>query len=120
MIKDGLFNRRAYGLPAGAAEGLAGNVVLNYSAHARQEAHADRYGVAELPDGIELESQDVVEVEVFQGAVCKAVVRFPYSDDLDLVLVVVPGIKNYFVKTCWFNRANDNHKSLDRSKYNRL
>ena len=118
-MKDGLYNRGAYGLPAGAAEGLAGSITLEYSAHARQESRADRYGIAELPEGIILEAEDVIEVEVFQSAVCKAVVRFPYDDKLDLVLVVIPKLTNYFVKTCWFNQASDNHKTLRLAPYSR-
>lgn len=118
-FKNGLFNRRAYGLPVGAAEMLAGQIRLSYGLHARIEAHADRYGVAELPEGIEILAEDVVEVQVELGSVSKAVIRFPYDDLLDLVLVVIPGLQQYFVKTCWFNRVSDNHKTLRLAPYSR-
>lgn len=118
-MKDGLYNRAAYGLPAGAAERFAGGrVPLVYAAHAYEESKADRYGVAALPDAIEIAHEDVVEVQVDGGQPVKAVVRFPYDDVLDLVLVLkVDQSIGFFVKTVWFNRADDKHRTLRLAPY---
>lgn len=121
-MKDGLYNRAAYGLPAGAAERFAHPVAeLVFGAHAYEESKADRYGVAALPDSIEIALEDVVEVQVENFQPAKAVVRFPYDDVLDLVLVLRPNGKpnRFFVKTVWFNRADDKHRTLRLAPYSR-
>jgi hypothetical protein len=121
-MKDGLYNRGAYGLPSGAAERFAAPVAeLIFGAHAYEESKADRYGVATLPDSIEIAPQDVVEVQVEAGQPAKAVVRFPYDDNLDLVLVLRPNGKSnrFFVKTVWFNQASDKHRTLRLAPYSR-
>jgi hypothetical protein len=118
-MKNGLFNVGAYGLPAGAAEGLVGRIKLQYGLHAFRASRDDRYGRADLPDEIEPQAGDVVEVEVANGNPVKAVIRYPYDDVLDLVLVVIPGAFNYFVKTVWFNAASDNHRTLRLAPYSR-
>lgn len=123
-MKDGLYNRAAYGLPAGAAEVFAHPVAnLAYGPHSLAESREDRYGVADLPGSIEILAEDVVEVQVLNGRPIKAVVRFPYDDALDLVLVLVnvslANTVNLFVKTCWFNQASDKHKTLRLAPYSK-
>lgn len=120
MLRDGRYHKEL-GLPAGSASLWAGRLQLRYGHHAQSEADVDRYGRAELFTEGDFEAADVVEVEVVQGQPVKAVLRFPYDDHKDLVMVLQrPEHGVSFVRTVWFNRANDNHKSLDRSKYNRL
>lgn len=121
-MKDGLYNRGAYGLPAGAAEVFAwARAELHYSVHAYAESHADRYGVPALPGSIEVVADDVVEVQVEGGQPVKGIVRFPYDDKLDLVFVLKvlnrPG--EFFVKTVWFNQASDKHRSLRLAPYSK-
>lgn len=117
-MKNGLYNRAAYGLPSGAAERFSGaRVELMYGAHAYQESHADRYGIAELPGSIEILPQDVVEVQVENFTPVKAIVRFPYDDRL--VLVPQPNARTFFVKTVWFNQASDSHRTLRLAPYSR-
>lgn len=118
-MKNGLYNRRAYGLPAGAAEGIVGRLKLRYGSHAFRAGRDDRYGLADLPEEIEPVAADVVELEVFSGAVCKAVIRYPYDEELDLVLVVIPRASDCFVKTVWFNRVSDTHKTLRLAPYSK-
>ena len=121
-MKDGLYNRKAYGLPAGAAEAFVGaRVELHYAAHAYEESKADLNGVAALPGSIEIIADDVVEVQIERGHPAKAIVRFPYDDVLDLVFVLKPisPAGHFFVKTVWFNRADDKHRSLRLAPYAR-
>jgi hypothetical protein len=120
-MKDGLYNRGAYGLPSGAAEVFAATIAtLDYANHALEESRADRYGIAELPGSLEIQSGDVVEVEVRGGSPVKAVVRFPYDEKLDLVLVLLPRTAaRYFVKTVWFNQLSDKHRTLRLAPYSR-
>lgn len=120
MIKDGRYHK-LLGLPAGAAQLWAGKLNLRWGHHAQKEADADRYGKVEQFSAGEFEASDIVEVTMEAGVPVWGVARYPYSDDLDLVMVLGAPVRGEaFVKTVWFNRANDNHKSLDRSKYNRL
>lgn len=117
---DGKYHKQL-GLPKGSAELWAGVLDLRYGHHAQSEADVDRYGRAELFSSAEFKASDVVEIEVEGGSPVKAVLRFPYDDTLDLVMVLQrPERGVSFVRTVWFNKASDNHKSLDRSKYNRL
>lgn len=88
---------------------------LRYSSHARDEAASDRYGNLELPPVVDLRKGQVVEISVVGNTVVKMVVRFPYDDKKDLVLVIQPA--DGFVRTVWANEKNDQHKSLNRNKY---
>ncbi len=52
----------------------------------------------------------------------KIVVRVPFSDTIDISIVIMPrngygGNKCTFVKTAWLNNAEDNHKTLDITRY---
>ena len=114
---DGKYHKQL-GLPKGSAELWAGRLQLRYGNHAQSEADVDRYGRAELFGEAEFEAADVVEVEVAQGQPVKAVLRFPYDDDKDLVMVLQrPERSVSFVRTVWFNLVSDKHRSLDHSKY---
>lgn len=118
-MKDGLYNK-ALGLPAGAALLWAGRLELQYANHAQAERNAENYGSAELFSSADFESKDVVEVQVQNGQPVKAVVRFPYSDNLDLCMVInTPASGRAFVRTVWFNAVDDKHHTLNRSLYNR-
>jgi hypothetical protein len=120
MIKNGRYHK-LLGLPAGAAQLWASKLSLRWGYHAQKEADIDRYGKAEQFGSAEFEVGDIVEVTMEDGKPVWGVARFPYSDELDLVMVLgAPKGGEAFVKTVWFNRADDNHKSLDRSKYNRI
>jgi hypothetical protein len=89
--------------------------------HAYAESHADRYGVPALPGSIEIAAEDVVEVQIENGGAAKAIVRFPYDDNMDLVFVLKPisPVGHFFVKTIWFNRASDKHRTLRLAPYSR-
>lgn len=85
----------------------------------------DRYGPVRFCRGRELaiEENQVVEVTFENSRIVKGVVRVPYNERLDLVLVVFPPpvgldlVKFITIKTLWLNTAEDTHKTLDRSKY---
>ena len=54
------------------------------------------------------------EVEVdCNNKVVKTVIRTPYDNTRDISIVVRDG----FIVSAWLNDKNDNHISLDRSKY---
>lgn len=72
-----------------------------------------------IPTMIDLSDFEVIEIEMRNGAVQKMVVRGEYDEYDDIVLVVIPKSHGLFVKTAWLNRWNDNHRTLDVSKYAR-
>jgi hypothetical protein len=116
-MNDGLYHRNL-GLPAGAASLWDGVLDLQYSAHAQQESRQDRNGALPLFPNVEFQASDVVEVQVERGEAVKAVLRVPMDDSRDLVYVLSrPAAGRAFVRTVWCNRANDNHRTLDSSKY---
>ena len=89
-----------------------------YSQHALRAAQDDRYGEAKsLPKSIDMSRADLVEIEVENNKVVKAVVRTDYDNRLDLVIVFMPETHNNFVKTVWFNEKTDQHRTLQRWKY---
>ena len=51
------------------------------------------------------------------GRVAKVVVRAELDDVNDVVLVLIPGPREWRVKTVWLNNRTDSHKTLDRSRY---
>jgi antitoxin component of MazEF toxin-antitoxin module len=93
---------------------LSGVLNLRYSQHAARAASDDRYGFMELPETLDVTHGTPVEIEVNFGIITKAVYRAGYDDELDMVLVVQP---DGFVRTVWFNKKTDKHKTLDRAKY---
>lgn len=116
-MKDGLYHKQL-GLPPGVAALWAGDIGLQYGRHAQSEASLDRYGKLPLFPAVEFEAGDVVEIEVRQGEPVKAVLRVPLDDKKDLVYALsLPVRGEAFVRTVWFNDANDSHRTLDRSKY---
>ena len=63
-----------------------------------------------------LYSQDIhpFEVEVdCNNKVVKTVIRTPYDDTRDISIVIRYG----YIVSGWLNNKNDNHVSLDKSKY---
>lgn len=106
------FNRAVSALPADAAR-FTGHFHPVYSAHARKAASNDRYGEIYLPQRLELALSNIVEVETVNGRATKAVIRFPYLNNNDLVLVVCDPLDGeLYVKTVWLNQANDSHATL--------
>ena len=53
------------------------------------------------------------EVETTDDIVTKCVIRCEYDETRDISIVVREG----FVVTCWVNNNDDEHNTLDRSKY---
>lgn len=91
---------------------------LTYGTHAIRAAQTDRYGSMKLPERVVIPRNYIVEIETRDDVeVDKIVFRIPYEyrEDLDLCLVVIPSTQ--FVKTVWFNKDTDTHKTLDKEKY---
>lgn len=111
-MKDGLYHKDIY-IPKLTFHKV--DVVLNYTYHAIAAAENDRYGRIELPETINFNLTEIVELEIVNGKVFKFVARMHHDTKNDLVLVVLAD--GYRVKTVWLNRKNDTHRTLDRSKY---
>ncbi len=91
--------------------------IKKYSPHALRAAQDDRYGEAKkLPTHVDMSKADLFEIEVENNKVIKAAVRTHYDDKLDLIIVFMPQ-NNNFVKTVWFNEKTDQHRTLQRWKY---
>lgn len=93
---------------------------LAYSRHAMLEALRDKLGtVMRPPKSIVFADIDIIEAEVTDGdTVTKLVVRLPYDNQRDIILV----LRNFLdgaavVVTLWTNAINDTHNTLDKSKY---
>lgn len=86
-----------------------------YGPHPIAASQDDRYGKMKLPAYVDLTKGDTFEVGVTGNVVTKTVTRFRYNDRLDLTIVILLPSKR--VKTVWFNRSDDHHSTLNRSKY---
>lgn len=124
-MKNGLYHKQI-GLPVGATlPWTTHEIELVYSEHARQEAQSDRYANMPFYSSMEFAEHEVIEVEVQDQQPVKAVLRIPCEDHpgLDMVLVLLapehrPGNNpKSVVKTVWFNRRSDSHKTLRRHLY---
>lgn len=121
--QDGLYHREI-GFPKNWIDLLPNSftpthVKLSYGSHARQEALVDRYGEIKLPDSISFSRESgikIIEMEVASGVVTKLVVRAPYDEDKDIIIVFQP--QDGFVRTVWFNQKTDTHSTLNKAKYN--
>ena len=114
---DGLYHKDI-GFPQNVKMPEGTYELRNYSRHALRAAEDDRYGVAkDLPRRINMAQVDLVEIQVERNSVVKAVVRADYDSRLDLVIVFMPQTPDNFVKTVWFNEKCDQHKTLQRWKY---
>lgn len=106
------------GLPEGFEKPME-RIVINYGTHARKEAFQDRYGRVRLPKTLRLARMRVIEVGMIDGRVSKILFRGRLDDHRDLCIVLIPGIDNWpwFCKTVWINLSNDNHRTLDTTRY---
>ncbi len=93
----------------------ADEITLTYSNHALDRAI--EYNLR-LPVQISLAMFKVIEIEFTGAKVTKLLIRGAYNSKEDLLLALIPG--RNFVKTCWTNRKNDQHRTLDMSKYSPL
>lgn len=115
-IKSKTYNRALTVLPAHSAR-FTGTFRAVYDNHALRAARDDRYGQIFLPQTLDIEASQIVEVETVNNRAVKAVARLPYNDKLDLVLVICdPMDGEIYVKTVWLNQRDDNHATLRTEK----
>lgn len=95
------------------AEINLGRLNLVYGKHAL--TRITQRGIQKLPF-IQVTAGTVVELEESSsGKVEKLVVRLPYLETDDMVLVIIPHRLNnreVLVKTVWLNNVNDHHATL--------
>lgn len=121
---EALFHTGVY-VPDEVMKRVVGKTLrLRYSSHAINAAQDDRYGVIDLnriPNPLRIDQGDIIEVERDDrsGGVVKVLIRKTYDTVRDVILAVagsgVPG--EGVVKTVWFNRKDDTHRTLDPSRY---
>lgn len=125
-MSNKVYNRGAYGIPpAVVAQVKSFDLNLKWSKHARLAAVNDRYGVLPpnyYPRHFRFASDvTLVEAEVNEvGTVTKFVYRQSCDGRVDLVLVILrDGPHDAIVKTCWLNKSDDTHQTLDLTKFSK-
>ncbi len=86
---------------------------LTFSHHAVQQSQYR--GGFDLPQVIFFTDCFVFEVGTEDGIWNKIVLRAPYDEDRDIVLII--GAKDNHVWTTWLNKKKDHHPSINMSKY---
>lgn len=87
---------------------------LRMTRHAEDASHTDRYGYLAIPSSITFTGKDIVEAEYTGDRITKIVVRLKYNEMLSAIYVC---LLDGTLKTVWFNTTEDDHKTLDRSRY---
>jgi len=109
--------KKLYHFELGFPKGLKtkfGIIPITYTQHAQKAAEDDRYGKMVLPSTINTTTARCIEAEVNGNVVSKLVYRAKYNHELDMILVLS---RDCSVRTVWFNKRGDKHKTLDASKY---
>lgn len=92
---------------------------LKFTAHAIEAAKNDRYGQIDLNKikSVTIEKNRVIEVETddLTGQIRKFVLRIPYDEKKDVVVVFV--VPEGVVKTLWFNLKSDQHRTVNLRRY---
>ena len=95
-----------------------GTLRLTYTKHAVERAKESKYDKIVLPEKIDTDQAQAIEVEVGDdGMPQKILYRASYSALYEMCMAVV--IPSGIVKTIWLNRCDDNHNTLDVRKYGR-
>lgn len=88
-----------------------------YTQHAKNASVTDHYGKVPLPSHISVLDEDVVEVTIENNRMVKFVVRLPVYTNLSAVYVLRPIDNGLLCVTCWINKRDDNHSTLDKRKF---
>ena len=88
---------------------------IKYSSH-YSEVICDR-GIGSFISADRLMSGVVVEVELEDGNITKAVIRNDFNDKDDLITVVRFLPDGLLFVTSWLNRKSNNHEMLDTTRY---
>lgn len=95
----------------------AGMYRCYYGNHAIDAAANDSYGDIPLPPMMSFSANDIFEVDIHNGRIVKFLVRIPMGG-VDVIFVLLHrGPGKLFCKTVWINKQDDNHNTLDYSKY---
>jgi len=98
-------------------------VELSWSKHAHRQAEVDRYGYISKMETLHTDDYEPIEIEydIDKSKPVKMLLRSKFEvNDCNVVIAVMPSTKGAtkaFVKTVWYNRVSDTHKTLDSSKY---
>lgn len=93
---------------------------LEWGKHALEQAMADRYGIIDTIGKLHTDDYIPIEIEydTDRSVVVKMVLRSKQAyHGSNACIVVMPRKLSWFVKTVWYNRVDDTHKTLDASKY---
>jgi len=114
-----IFHTDVY-IPEEILKGYLGkNYRFEFTEHAKNACRNDRYGYIIPPTKLNLQRSQVIEIEVDATTkkVTKILVRLTYDSKRDLMVAFIPDGDVGRVKTLWYNLTSDNHRTLDRSKY---
>lgn len=90
---------------------------LTYTRHSLTAALEDGIQAHELPHSLSFPEWLLVAVETWHGRPSGVLLRRPLAATPSRHLVLAVSIPDCRVKTVWVNRAHDNHRTLDRSRY---
>lgn len=90
------------------------------SKHVQKETTQDKYTESfYVPEIVIITDDNLIEVELNEsGKMVKCMIRLEYNHKFDICIVLQPETQDSaLVRTAWLNRHDDNHFTLDESKY---
>ena len=98
-------------------------VELSWSKHAHRQAEVDRYGYIAKMEKINTDDYIPIELEydIEKSKPVKMLLRSKFEvNGCNVVIALMPsnrGATKAFVKTVWYNKVDDTHKTLRADQY---
>jgi len=94
-----------------------GSFRVTYSLHALNEANADKYGIIQEINRLDLKGECFIEAYFEDNRPIKFLYRHNLDNEVDTCLVLKIENGEIFIITQWLNKSNDKHESLNKGKY---
>ena len=91
-----------------------GRAVLTLTHHVREQS-VER-GIV-LPSHIDFRSVKIIEAGYDNGRLSHLLLRMSYNSEMDICIPVALKYGKFVAKTVWLCDVNDDHSTLDHSKY---
>ena len=91
---------------------------LKFGVHAVQAADHDN--IYPLPAYVDTRKSTPIEIGIEDGKIVKILYRIPLDNRKDLCIVVDTRRPVWYVITVWTNDRTDRHRTLNKSRYERV
>ena len=119
-MRDGLYHKEIFWLPEfdGLLEKYS-DAKIEISKHTKENIRKQENRIYNLEDITMnfIQKGYIFEIEVKKGKIVKFVTRNKYTATDDICIVLQIKGKDLICKTCWLNRQDDTHYTLNEKRY---